>query len=74
MSLESLRNWMRCTFCKRRSYCGVRYRVGDRHYYSGFGFISVGCPKVLEREVPYYGMSVRQIQEMFRKQVKKEKD
>lgn len=72
MFFKSLRNLLRCTFCRRKTFCGTRYQIGTRHYYSGFGFVSSQCPKELERTVPFYGMTVKEIREHMKKTVKEE--
>lgn len=64
--------WLRCTFCRRGSSCNARYRVGERHFYPGTGFVSTGCPKAIKRATPFYGMTAREIGEEVRKQAKEE--
>ena len=43
---------IRCFFCLRRS-CYARYQIGNRTYYSGFGFVSTQCPKKLGKKPSY---------------------
>lgn len=72
MFFKSLWNLLRCAFCRRKTFCGVRYQIGTRHYCSGLGFVTTQCPKVLERTVPFYGMTAKEIREYMRKTAKEE--
>lgn len=72
MFFLSLINKFRCFFCKEN--CDVKYRIGERRYYSGYGYGSLGCPKDIKKTVPYCGMSVIEISEVIRKSLKKEEN
>lgn len=58
---RTLKNKVKCFFCKKS--CDIKYRIGDKHYYSGLGYISNECPKEMRKRYPFYGMSVKQIRE-----------
>lgn len=50
---KRLRNFIRCTFCRRK--CVSRFCIGSRNYYSGFGFLEKTCPKDRENR-EYFAM------------------
>ena len=68
MFLKSLRNFFRCFFCPKK--CYVKYRIGKRRYYPGYGYRSLECLKDIKKTTPYYGMSVKEIREEMKKDLK----
>lgn len=65
MFFKTLKNKMRCLFC--RKYCDIRYRIGECRYYSGYGYRSFDCPKDIKKLVPTSGMTVKEIREQMKK-------
>lgn len=68
MFFKSLRNSLRCFFCRKN--CNVKYRIGERRYYSGYGYGALECPKDIKKAVPYAGMTVKEIREQMKKNLK----
>ncbi|MBQ8044129.1 MAG: hypothetical protein IJ272_08305 [Clostridia bacterium] len=60
---------LKCALCPRWS-CPVRYKIGDKHYYSHLGFTSTQCPKKLEKD-PFYKYTKQLNDKMTEERLKK---
>ena len=72
MFFKSLINKFRCFFCKE--ICDIKYRIGERRYYPGYGYGSLDCPKDIKKALPYSGMTVKEFRELMRKNLKEEEN